>query len=176
MRWLLLIISLIFLAVLYLVRWGLIVVTVQQRSMLPALNPGDRVLVARHWPKRWLRKGQIVILWPSHVSTPYPNDPTSGTPFIKRIVGISNDNVVTSIDEMHGALQPQYISLYNSEGKRSWHIPPEHVFVLGDHIPRGIDSLTWGPVPVQNISGVVLLKLAPIPGTKGIVRHNHDIH
>lgn len=141
------------------VRRGLLVVTVQQGSMFPALQNGDRVLVVRHWPRRWLRKGQIVIVWPSHVMSPYPGDPDSGTPFIKRVVGLSGDRIISSIEELHDLLRPIYMARYDSEGKRTWDIPLGHIFVLGDRVPRGFDSLTWGPVPLRCVLGVVVMKL-----------------
>jgi signal peptidase I len=143
------------------VRRGLLVVTVRQNSMFPALQNGDRVLVVRHWPGRWLRKGQIVVVWPSHVMAPYPDDPASGTPFIKRVVGLSRERIVTSIEELHDILRPRYMAAHDSEGKRMWDIPAGHIFVLGDHVPRGFDSLTWGPVPLKCVLGVVVMKLPP---------------
>jgi hypothetical protein len=72
------------------------------------------------------------------------------------------DSIVTSLEEMAFTLRARYKTTHDGDGKRSWHIPPEHVFVVGDSVPRGMDSLTWGPVPMQHISGVVLLKLAPV--------------
>lgn len=147
-------------AALLFMRWGLLVITVQQNSMYPALKDGDQVLVLRKWPGRWLRRGQVVLVWPSHVMSPDPSNPTSGTPFIKRIAGIPGDTLVTSIEEMHDLLRPRFASAHDSEGKRTWHVPPGHVFVLGDHVPRGFDSLTWGPVPFYCVKGVMLMKLA----------------
>ncbi|HEX8219142.1 MAG TPA: signal peptidase I [Chloroflexia bacterium] len=149
-------------------RRGLLVVTVQQTSMCPALKPGDRVLVVRHWPGSWLRKGQVVLVWPSHVMSPDPVNPASGTPYIKRIVGMPGDSLVTSLEEMHPQLRPPLVASHDREGRRTWHVPPGHVFVLGDHVPRGFDSLTWGPVPFNCVRGVMLMKLADAqepPGT-----------
>lgn len=35
-------------------------------------------------------------------------------------------------------------------------IPKNHVFVMSDNSIRGIDSLIWGPLPIENIEGKVL--------------------
>jgi len=53
--------SLLFLLTLAFIRVFLVIITVQGYSMYPALLPGDRLLVLRHWPSKGLHKGQIVV-------------------------------------------------------------------------------------------------------------------
>ena len=121
------------------------IVTVHQLSMLPALRPGDRVVVFRHWPARWLHQGQIVILWPVHWDGPY--GPEQTMPYIKRVVGLPGDTISLPENE-------------RNPGKTVWHIPPKHFFVLADNRPTTTDSRLWGPVPFSGLLGVVIFKLS----------------
>src|SRR6266571_228509 len=74
----------------FIVRTALVVVTVQYTSMSPTLEDGDRVLVWRYWPARWLRKGQVVIVWPwLSASTSWRLMRQSEVvPFIKRVIAL----------------------------------------------------------------------------------------
>jgi signal peptidase I len=129
------------------IRFWLVIVTVEEQSMLPTLAPGDRLIVARHWPARWLRNGQIVLVWPARFAT----RPAlfKETPYIKRIVALGGETY--QAEDQHGQL---------------WQIPPGQLFVRGDHHGHSVDSLVWGPLPMQQVAGVVLTTLprrAPAP-------------
>jgi signal peptidase I len=162
--WLLfLIISMLFALVLTIcvVLWvSLSIVTVENDSMSPALEHGDRVLVWRLWSAKWLRKGQIVIVWPGSDAPP-PGTELDHIPSIKRVIGLPRDRLVTYITELPEHLR-QY-QLYDKEGKRTWYIPPERFFVRSDQPIGGHDSLTWGPIPFHNLLGIVILKLPRRP-------------
>jgi hypothetical protein len=80
-------------------------------------------------------------------------------PFIKRIVGVEGDTLVTSITDLAEHLRPEQLAAHNGEGLRSWHIPPGHIFVRGDSSPGGHDSLTWGPVASRTVLGVVVMRM-----------------
>src|ERR1043165_3264532 len=116
-------------------RIALLTVTVQLSSMSPTLEDGDRVLVWRYWPARWLRKGQIVILWPwlpaSKVSkllgTP------EFVPYIKRIIALPGDTLITSLTDLPEHYRSEHRSTHDSEGHRTWRIPHRHIFVRGDN-------------------------------------------
>ncbi len=57
-------------------------------SMLPYLKNGDRVLVMRHYPPRWIRRGQVALL------DAWPELKTSNQGYlIKRVVGLAGDNL-----------------------------------------------------------------------------------
>jgi signal peptidase I len=148
-----------------LVRTALVVVTVESTSMYPTLNDGDRVLALRYWPARWLRKGQIVLVWPW--LSPLVNSRTLGrpdfAPFIKRIVALPGETIVTSITDLDERHHPHVQSMHDGEGNRTWHIPPGHLFVRGDYVPGGVDSLTWGPIPFKSVIGLVVMRLPGKP-------------
>jgi signal peptidase I len=81
------------------------------------------------------------------------------TPFIKRIVGVEGDTLITTLGDIAAHLQGDQLAAHDDSAKRTWHIPPKHVFVLSDNLPGGDDSLSWGPVPRRNVLGLVLMRL-----------------
>jgi signal peptidase I len=161
-RWLLLsacsAISLLIMVVF--IRIALVVVTVQSFSMSPTLKHGDRVLVFRYWPASWLRKGHIVIVQPPSPDMRYLTKPV---PFIKRVIGLPGDTLVTYLSQLNDHYRAPLLSAHDEEGKRIWHVPPGHLFVRGDYVLGGSDSLTWGPIPFRSVLGIVLMKLSRDP-------------
>ena len=148
-----------FVLLVLLARVLLFLVSVEGESMYPALEDGDRVLAMRYWPNWWLRKGQIVIArfgaTEGH-SDRHPQS-TSENRFIKLVVGLPGDRVVAHISEFPEPLRSRQRSLYDEQGRRTWHIPPGHCFVRGDSF--GVDSSVVGPIPFHALRGVVLMKL-----------------
>ena len=139
----------------------LCIVTVESNSMTPTLSEGDRLLVLRYWPRTFLHRGQIVVVWPvpSQISFNSHPKPFGLIPFIKRIVGLPGDTLVTYLNEVSDFHRPRLQPLHDVSGKRIWTIPGKHIFVRGDNIVGGFDSLSWGPIPFESIVGVVVLKL-----------------
>ncbi|MGA7732927.1 MAG: signal peptidase I [Chloroflexia bacterium] len=153
------------------IRYILIVIAVEGRSMYPTLNDGDRVLAVRfdvcpRWlrsllrPERRLNRGRIVLVSPWLLPSANLKDLNATTVFIKRIIGVGGDTVVTSITDMDRELWPDHLAAHDSEGKRTWHIPPGHFFVLSDNLPGGYDSLTWGPVSYRTVLGIAIRNLS----------------
>lgn len=187
---LLIFVSGIGLASLTLCIWSsLYIVRVVSQSMFPTLNEGDRVLVWRIWPRKWsrtwLRRGQVVLVWPWMSRTDNPWGPSRSqarfAPYIKRLVALGGDNLVTRLSDLSPKDQESALSEHDSTGKRVWHIPPGYVFVMGDNRPAFNDSLSWGPIPDWTVTGIVLIKLslkAPTIGqqanSKGSVSNAKD--
>lgn len=133
------------------IRMFLLVITVQYHSMSPTLEHGDRVLAIRHISRNWLRKGQIVLIWPvPGIRIPVPAS-YQEPPYIKRIVAMSGETFALAPDEPVFALPSDHL--------RTWQIPQGHVFVRGDNGGESMDSTFWGPVPFRNILAIVLMKL-----------------
>lgn len=141
-----------------LIRFALVVVTVRNPSMAPTLNHGDRVLVLRCWPARWLRMGQIVLVCPPRPYRISGPQPFGFIPFIKRIVGLPGEIPVLPGS---GLLDSNALNTeMRAVPQRTWRVPAGHLFVCGDN-PRGsLDSRSWGPIPCQSVVGVMLMPLS----------------
>jgi signal peptidase I len=140
-----------------LMRCFLIVVTVENMSMVPTLEAGDRVLMIRHWPTRWLRKGQIVLIAPGRGVGAEPRLLTA-TPYIKRIVALGGETFTISNTDIPVHNYSFNYKINHEQNQQVLHIPTGHLFVQGDSA-QSVDSRTWGPLPLQSIRGVLLLKL-----------------
>lgn len=150
------------------IRSVMLVVNVEGQSMYPTLQDGDKILVLRRlgsgkrldWFDRCMRRGQVAIFSPWHGFTRSDVPQKIRQLFVKRIVGMENDIIVTSITDLSYGLQSEHIAAHDAAGNRTWHIPPKHVFVRGDNLPSGSDSLTWGPIPYHAVRGIMLMKLS----------------
>lgn len=150
---------LVVLAAALMIRLALVVVTVECHSMVPTLQSGDRVLVWRGWPTRWLRKGQIVIVWPEVVRHRAASPFGIATPYIKRIAALPGETISTSITDLLESIRPDYQGHYGRDGLREWIVPQDHFFVVGDSSLAAADSRIWGPIPRQGILGLVIMIL-----------------
>ena len=130
-------------------RQSLCAVTVVGTSMEPTLTSGDLVVALRYWPRRWLRRGNIVL-----IRGLGGVDGSSSSLMIKRLGHLPGDQVawLPRISEE---------SLGRSSVDRAQTLSPDEVFVLSDNSVGGIDSRVWGPIPLAAIAGIVLLRVPP---------------
>lgn len=126
-------------------RRSFVVVTVTGRSMVPALMPGDRLLV-RRGPAHGLRAGLIVVfgqprdecqVWDADVAP--PRIPWT----VKRVVALPGDPVPSGARPAVGGLAV---------------VPPGMLVVFGDNV-GSVDSRTWGFLPSANVLGVAVRRL-----------------
>lgn len=147
------------LTVVALIRSYLVVVTVENVSMSPTLEHGDRVLALRSWPYKSLHKGHIVLIWPER-KLAIGSSLFEVKPYIKRIIGLGGETVTTYLNNITETDYPhQEDDVDDHRNQQIWHIPQEHIFVRGDNRASSLDSLTWGPIPQESVLGVVLMKL-----------------
>jgi len=140
---------------LLLIRALLIVVIVQGQSMSPTLEEGDRVLVVRPLWQRWIHRGQIVLFRQTDL-VEEPDDPLSL--HIKRVVVLAGEQYRSSTPPLG------YSEHVAQEGQEYlWRIPQDHLFVCGDNREQSIDSRSWGPLPLRNVRGIVVKRLASSP-------------
>ncbi len=119
--------------------------------MVPTLHYGDRVLVWRLCPHRWLHRGRnVVVEHEADRARARWSSPQEPALYVKRVVGLPGDTVHTGNDETQRLA-----------------VPPRHLFVCGDNRPGSRDSRHWGPLPLRSLRGIVLTKL---PGKRTVVR------
>ncbi len=152
----------------FLCRRFLTIITINGSSMEPTFITGDRLLAVRHWPTRWLRKNQIVVIkhqiavrdqrashlnLSAHITTDL---------MIKRLIGLPHDIVVippASLDQnIRQRAADELQNRYDENGNLTWHIPQNHGFIKGDST-LSVDSVLQGPIPLSLIDGIIIAKL-----------------
>lgn len=138
-------------------------------SMVPALQPGDRVLVNRVvYHLRDVQHGDIVVFR-------YPLN--TKVAFIKRVVGLPGDVLEVRDGRLvrnGAAVDEPYVrraagggpvptepapTMGDSTMREPWSlaepytVPPDNYFVMGDNRADSEDSRVWGPVPADNLIG-----------------------
>lgn len=146
-------------------------------SMVPTLDPGDRVLVARflyHFTTP--ARGDIVVF-------KYPLD--THIVFIKRVIGRPGDTLslrdghvyvngvrqnepyVAKVDGKPSPTNPAP-SIANSTLSEPWSlnqpytVPADTYFMMGDNRLDSDDSRVWGPVPARDLIGRAFLIYWPV--------------
>ena len=137
-----------------LTRLCLLIVTVTGQSMTPTFQEGERLLVWRRWPARWLRRGQVIVFHQGASASPE----LEGLQ-VKRIVALPGEVFTALPATIRSAMDDQLLE-EAEQAEQSWQIPPGHVFVCGDNREQSIDSRAWGPLPQRRVRGVVIMKLA----------------
>jgi signal peptidase I len=169
---------------LFSLRYFLVIIIVQGRSMEPTLFSGDRVLLLRCRTQWLLRRGQIVVyqspsnslanslptarkrLWTGNSTiNRQQTERLCAVPrqnyYIKRLLGLEGDQVVLQAQDMpyYAEYQEGNIShKQDTNGNFAWHVPQGCCFVKGDS-RYSFDSTTLGPIPVNHIMGIVLFRL-----------------
>jgi len=137
------------------------VTEVRQSSMETTLEQDDRVLVSKldfHFAPP--RPGDIVVFDP-----PIPG---ATIPFVKRVIAVGGDTIdlrdgdvfvngrVVETPQARGRTLPQPATF-----TYPFTVPDGQVFVMGDNRTFSSDSRTFGPVPVGNIIGKVIIRFWP---------------
>lgn len=128
-------------------------------SMIPTLEPGDRVLVLKFWyslPKLEPKRGQIVVF-------KYPVDPRRD--FVKRVIGIPGDTVEIKNGAVfvNGAeIFEPYVKNHDSYNMEQVVVPEDSYLCLGDNRPNSQDGRFWGFVPRKFLRGPALFRYWPL--------------
>ena len=167
---LLLAIMFLTLIVFILIRMCLVIITIEQESMSPALHEGDRVLILRYWPHSWLQKGDIVLVWPwpSEIHNGKDPKPFGVIPYVKRVIGLPGDIIITGIEELDDYHKCKLRHTYDLNGNKKVIVPFNHFFVRGDYPIGGFDSRIWGPLSYESFLGLVIMKFSrSLPSKEG---------
>lgn len=136
---------------------------VEQMSMENTLLPGQYVLVDKLTPRfDPYKRGDIVVFVPPGLSP-------QSIPYIKRVIGLPGD--VVDLRDGHVFINGQEITepyvlsgnVTTPMGSQDhFVVPPNTLFVLGDHREASSDSRVFGPVPIANVIGRAWLRYWPI--------------
>jgi signal peptidase I len=130
---------------------------VRGESMSPTLAAGEEVLVDKlAYAFSSPRPGQIVVFRP-----PLPG---ARVDYVKRVVAVAGESVGMVRGRLYVNGRPVAEPYVRWRGGASYPtvlVPPGDVFVLGDDRPVSLDSRYFGPVPVRDIVGQVVLGLWP---------------
>lgn len=128
-------------------------------SMIPTLEPGDRVLVLKFWyslPKVSPKRGQIAVF-------KYPVDPRRD--FVKRIIGLPGDAVELKQGMLYvngSAIFEPYVKNMDTYNMDEIIVPDKSYFCLGDNRPNSQDGRFWGFVPSNFLRGPAVFRYWPL--------------
>lgn len=132
-------------------------VRIESASMAPTYAAGDVVLVSRAVPSPGdLTFGDLVVF----------RDPTDGRRALKRVIGLPGEELVILDGLLHVDgevviepwVDPALVDGYYS---RTFVVPVDHVFVLGDNRGNSVDSRDYGAVPAEDLLGTVWGRVWP---------------
>ncbi len=133
-------------------------------SMSPNFSNGDYVLVDElTYRLRSPERGEVVVF----------HDPQDyATYFIKRVIGLPGERVAIKSDAItvYNRAYPQGLKLDESylpsgtetSGTYDYALSSSTYLLLGDNRSFSYDSRSWGPLPTQNIVGLVRVRLWPL--------------
>jgi len=141
------------------------VTEVRQRSMEPTLLQNDRVLVS---------KVDYRVGAPAPCDIVVFNPPTdSAIPYVKRVIALAGEKVdlrdgkvlvngkARDCAEAQGTSTPQAPRI-----SYPFTVPAGNIWVMGDNRQASSDSRSFGPVPIENVIGKVLVRFWPFDRTR----------
>lgn len=147
-------------------------------SMVPALSPGDHVVVEKFtFLRRKPRRGDIVVFRSDGIAALQPP-----AIYTKRIIGEPGEHLRIRDGMLY--INDQCVKITNSSGpidftlndymKQFVHyddltIPKGQYFIIGDNITNSLDSRSFGCLPAENIEGRICFCLWP-PKHFGVVQ------
>jgi signal peptidase I len=147
-------------------RWGVIEPRwIPSESMLPTLQPRDRVLVWKLGHRLGLTpaRGSIVVFRPPPRLTAGGYDGDAA--LIKRVVGLPGDRITVANGQLqrNGSAVPEgFIAEPMAYTLPDVTVADDDLLVLGDNRNASLDSHLWGPLPEERLIGVALWRYWPL--------------
>lgn len=132
-------------------------------SMLPSLSPGSLVLFQRcAYGLRWPRGRSYLLRWPGggprRGEVVVAASPRDGLPVVKRVAAVGPARLSVAAGRLLGPGLDAPLSSEQAERLGpGLELAPGELFLLGDNPSESIDSRDYGAVPIEAVSGRVLL-------------------
>ncbi len=144
-------------------------------SMEPNFHNGEYILTLKVMYKfRQPKRGDVVI---------FKSPKNKEVDYIKRVIGLPGDTVKLENNSFYvnekkvnePYLEPGVIIFGGSALQEGGEIvvPPGYLFVSGDNRPHSADSREFGPVPIDDVIGVAMLRYWPFPDFKILQRPDY---
>ena len=131
-------------------------VYIPSSSMVPTLNPGDRLFITRVYKRENLKRGDVLV---------FHSDEGNDT-YIKRLIGLPGDKieiknglVIINGQELKEDYVKNQLKTYSNE----FEVPDNKYFFLGDNRVKSNDSRLWvNPyIDGEDIQGKAQIKIYP---------------
>lgn len=152
----------------YLIRsYLLFVTTVTSISMLPLLDPGDKVLTRRIYNFSDIKCGDILVFYSTEL------DKT----LIKRVLGLPGDFIEIRSDGsvlINSELLAEPYLAYRAGKGGLFRVPRGEYFLVGDNRPKSSDSRNWNKpcIPEKHILGKAMFSLKPFKALRQNMRRS----
>lgn len=130
---------------------------VNQTSMHPTLEHGERIVISKISPKyRLPERGEIIVF----------ADPRGNDRFlVKRVVGLPGDSIeirdgVVLVNGQPFPEAPTIQPLQEDHGPVV--VPSGSFYVIGDNRPASLDSRDFGPIPAEDVEGFAVVRVWPL--------------
>jgi len=149
----------------HVIRFGYIV----SGSMEPTLEQGEYYVVRLHAYRNQSlpERGQIIVF-----------EGPDGSPYVKRVVGLPGDRlyIVGGNVWLNGGwlTEPYLKERPGLSPPITLEMPEDRVFVLGDNRNLSEDSRDYGPVPADNIIGLVTRIVWPLRQARVLAPPDHN--
>lgn len=152
-------------------------------SMQSTLQDHDRLIiwkVSRTWARLTHHeyvpgRGDVIVFIKKGL---YESNSTKEKQLIKRVIALAGERVtvkdgkVTVYNAAHpagfspDATLPYGIVITTTDGNLDLTVPANEVFVCGDNRANSLDSRYFGPVPLQDVVGKLVVRILPVSNVK----------
>jgi signal peptidase I len=128
-------------------------------SMVPSIQPGDRMFVEKITHRfKGLERGDVIVFAP-------PKESGEKDDFIKRLIGLPGDTVEVKDGKLYVNDEPQD-EPYLAEPMRYTYnkvkVPEGKIFVMGDNRNDSLDSHVWGFADIKSVKGEAFFTYWPL--------------